>query len=97
MSNKNVPKEVRMGSIKSVIWKNETEAGVRYNVTFGRLYRDGKAWKQTDSFGRDDLLLLAKVANETHSWICNQTQDSEHLNREYQPQDSNEVQGSSRR
>ena len=86
-----------MGSIKSVIWKNETEAGVRYNVTFGRLYRDGKAWKQTDSFGRDDLLLLAKVANETHSWICNQTQDSEHLNREAQPQDSSEVQGSSRR
>jgi hypothetical protein len=62
MSNKNVPKEVRMGSIKSVIWKNETEAGVRYNVTFGRLYRDGKAWKQTDSFGRDDLLLLAKMS-----------------------------------
>lgn len=99
MSNKTVPKEVRIGSIKSVIWKNETEAGVRYNVTFGRLYRDGKAWKQTDSFGRDDLLLLAKVANETHSWICNQTQDSEqHLNRESQPpHESNEEKGSLRR
>ena len=87
-----------MGSIKSVIWKNETEAGVRYNVTFGRLYRDGKEWKQTDSFGRDDLLLLAKVADETHSWICNQTQETEqHLKRESQPQDSNEAKGSSRR
>ena len=72
MSNKNVPKEVRMGSIKSVIWKNETEAGVRYNVTFGRLYRDGKAWKQTDSFGRDDLLLLAKALDQAHTWIMQQ-------------------------
>jgi len=26
-------------------------------------------WKSTDSFGRDDLLLLAKVIDQTHSWI----------------------------
>lgn len=63
--------EVRLGAIKAAIWKNDTESGVRYNVTFERLYRDGEEWKSTDSFGRDDLLLLAKVANEAHSWIMN--------------------------
>ena len=62
--------EVRIGTIKAAIWRNETEAGVRHNVTLSRLYRDGEQWKSSDSFGRDDLLLLAKVADRAHSWIC---------------------------
>ena len=67
--------EVRLGSIKAAVWRNETEAGVRYNVTFSRLYRDGDRWQSTETFGRDDLLLLAKVANEAHSWIFAQNQE----------------------
>lgn len=63
--------EVRLGAIKAAIWKNDTDSGVRYNVTFQRLYRDGEEWKSTDSFGRDDLLLVAKVADQAHSWIMN--------------------------
>ena len=62
--------EVRLGLIKAAVWKNETETGTRYNVTFSRLYREGDQWRSTDSFGRDDLLLLAKVADQAHSWIC---------------------------
>ena len=61
--------EVRLGAIKAAIWQNETEAGVRFNVTFERLYKDGEQWRSTDSFGRDDLLLLGKVADLAHSWI----------------------------
>lgn len=73
MNDRNKPAhEVRLGSIKAAVWRNTTEAGVRYNATFSRLYRDGDRWASTDSFGRDDLLLLAKVADETHSWICKQ-------------------------
>ena len=67
--------EVRLGSIKAAVWRNETEAGVRYNVTFSRLYKDGDSWKSTESFGRDDLLLLGKVADQAHSWIFAQTQE----------------------
>ena len=37
-----------------------------------RLYREQDQWRSTESFGRDDLLLLAKVANEAHSWIFQQ-------------------------
>jgi hypothetical protein len=33
--------EVRIGSIKAAIWKNETESAPRFNVTFQRLYHDG--------------------------------------------------------
>ena len=61
--------EVRLGGIKAAIWQNETQTGVRYNVTFSRLYKDGDQWKSSDSFGRDDLLLLGKVADRAHSWI----------------------------
>ena len=66
--------EVRLGSIKAAVWKNETEAGVRYNVTFSRIYKDGDNWKSTDSFGRDDLLTLGKVADQAHTWIFAQAQ-----------------------
>ncbi len=64
--------EVRIGSIKAAIWANDTEKGVRHNVTFQRLYKDGDEWKSSDSFGRDDLLLVAKVANMAHTWIYEQ-------------------------
>jgi len=84
LENETMPKtkdkpvhEVRIGSIKAAIWKNDTDAGVRYNVTFARLYKDGDEWRSTDSFGRDDLLLLGKVADLTHSWIFEQSQPKE--------------------
>ena len=71
--------EVRLGLIKAAVWRNETETGVRYNVTFCRVYRDkeGDNWKSTDSFGRDDLLLVAKVSDQAHSWIYAQAKDEE--------------------
>ena len=69
--------EIRLGSIKAAVWRNDTEAGVRYNVTFSRLYKDGDLWGSTESFGRDDLLLLAKVADQAHSWIHVQTQEEQ--------------------
>jgi hypothetical protein len=61
--------EVRLGSVKAAIWENKTDNGTRFNVTVARIYKDGEQWKSTDSFGRDDLLLLAKVVDEAHSWI----------------------------
>jgi hypothetical protein len=69
--------EVRLGHTKAAVWKNETEAGVRYNVTFSRIYKDGDNWKSTDSFGRDDLLVLGKVADQAHSWIFAQGQEED--------------------
>ena len=62
--------EVRLGSIKAAIWENPVGDVVRHNVTFSRIYKDGADWKSSDTFGRDDLLVLAKVADQAHSWIC---------------------------
>ena len=64
--------EIRLGALKAALWKNNTESGVRFNVTFSRLYKDGDEWLSTDSFGRDDLLLLGKVADLAHTWIHDQ-------------------------
>jgi len=58
--------EIRLGRIKATIWANDTDNGMRYNVTLTRLYRDEEEWKQTTSFGRDDLPLVAKVADMVH-------------------------------
>ena len=61
--------EVRMGRIRAAIWQNETETGTRHNVTVSRLYKDGDDWKDSTSFGRDDLPLVIKVCDMAHSWL----------------------------
>jgi hypothetical protein len=76
--------EIRFGRIKAAIWENETQNGTMFNVTISRLYKDGKQWKDSSSFGRDDLPLVAKVAELVWTWIFthgqeqNGAHDSEH-------------------
>ena len=74
MSAKKPVHELRIGRIRAAIWENETQNGTRHNVTFSRLYKDGDQWKDSQSYGRDDLPLLAKVADRAHSWIFDQNQ-----------------------
>ena len=62
--------DVRLGMIKAAIWENTVGDIVRYNVTFSRIYKDETEWKTSETFGRDDLLVLAKVADQAHTWIC---------------------------
>lgn len=80
MTEKNKPiGQQRIGRLKATIWSNETKNGPLYNVTFSRTYRVDVAddqkkkgdngWRDTTSFGRDDLLLLAKLADRVHTEI----------------------------
>jgi hypothetical protein len=69
--------EVRLGRIRAAIWRNETDSGVRHNVTLSRLYKEGDSWKNSTSFGRDDLPLVAKVADLAHTWIFTHAQESD--------------------
>ena len=66
-----------MGRIKAAIWQNETDNGIRYNVTSAGSIKDGESWKQTESFGRDDLPVLAKVADQAHTFIFQKQQEPE--------------------
>jgi hypothetical protein len=80
MTNKTTPSrnrpvhEVRIGFVRASIWENTNGEVTRHNVTLCRFYKDkeGDQWKTTESFGRDDLLVLAKVADTAHTWICEQ-------------------------
>jgi len=69
--------EFRLGRIKAVIWENDTQNGPMHNVNIIRLYKDKESdqWKDTTSFGRDDLPLVAKVADKVHTWIFQQSQE----------------------
>lgn len=63
---------IRYGLIKACIWQNSTADGMRFSVTVTRLYKNGDQWKESQRFGRDDLLLVSKVTNDAHSWIYQQ-------------------------
>lgn len=67
--------ELRWGRIRAAIWENDTQNGTRHNVTLSRLYKDGDQWKDSTSFGRDDLLVVAKVAEAACDWIYQQGQE----------------------
>ena len=77
MTNPQPVAEVRTGRVKAAIWKNGTAGRTRHNVTFSRLYKDGEQWKTTQSFGSNDLLVLAKVADRAHSRIFELQQEDE--------------------
>jgi len=76
MSNRPVH-EIRLGHVKAVIWANNsgTEGRIRHAVSIQPVYRDGDTWATSDSFGRDDLPLLSKVADLAHTWIFIETQN----------------------
>ena len=62
--------KVRVDLINASIWKNTTDKGTFYNVTFENRYRDGEGnWKSGHSYAAGDLLALAKAADLAHSKI----------------------------
>ena len=65
MANNNSKRaaELRIGAVKATVWENDIGGITRHNITFSRLYKDGDQWKTTQTFGRNDLLVLAKVAD----------------------------------
>lgn len=72
-SQKNRPAhEIRMANLKAVIWRNSTKNGDVFNVQVRRVFKQEEEWKESDSLGRDDLLLAGKICDAAHSWILSQ-------------------------
>jgi hypothetical protein len=61
--------EFRLGRIKATVWRNASDSGPWYSTVISRLYKEGNDWRQSDSYGRDDLPLVMKVADMAHTWI----------------------------
>jgi hypothetical protein len=63
--------KIALHPVKAAIWRNENGKGEAfYSVTFERSYKDesGK-WQSSTTFSGNELLLLAKVADQAHSEI----------------------------
>ena len=92
MSDKAKPiHEIRMGHVKATIWANESKVGVRHGIKMSRIYKDGNDWRSTQTFSRDDLPLLAKVADKAHTWIYAQAQEQTNKPENERPDNSKEV------
>lgn len=63
--------KVQIGSVNAALWRNtDPEGRAYYSVSFEKRYRDGKGdWQSTGSFHRDDLLVIAKVADKAFDRI----------------------------
>jgi hypothetical protein len=70
MSDKKPVHKISLYPVSAAIWRNDSERGAFYSVTFQRSYKgkDGK-YTSSDSFNGSDLLLLAKVADQAHTEI----------------------------
>lgn len=59
----------RHRALKAAVWKNDSESGSFYNVTLSRSYKDGETWKESNSFGYDDVLIVAELLRTCHGFI----------------------------
>ncbi|WP_417850300.1 hypothetical protein [Thalassoglobus sp.] len=76
MSNQPIHR-IRIGTSSVAIFENKTDDNKTfYNTQFDRSYRTGDEWKHTRSFGKDDLLVVAKLADQAHSWITEKLQSA---------------------
>jgi hypothetical protein len=70
-NNKKPVSKVTLYPISAAIWRNENAKGdTFFNVTFERSYKDDEGiWQSASTFNAGDLLLLAKVADRSHSEV----------------------------
>jgi hypothetical protein len=61
--------------INAAIWKNDGSKGAWYSVTIERTYKDGDKYKSSNTFGKDDLLTVAKIADLAHTELVNLEKD----------------------
>ena len=71
-SNSQPVHKIRHGAVSASIWSQETDKGQMFNVTFQRAYKDGDTWKNSTSFGRNNLLVVSLIAARAFEWIGNQ-------------------------
>jgi hypothetical protein len=62
---------LRDGLLYAKIWERQTENGAFYSVSFERRYKGkDEQWASAFNFNRDDLLGLAKLADQAHTEIA---------------------------
>jgi hypothetical protein len=71
-------KTITLANLKAAIWRNSNEKGPKFSATFERIYKDGEdQWKSSHSYTRDDVLVLAKLADWVFTWIATEGKNAE--------------------
>lgn len=65
-------KKFRIGLVSATVWKNSNGDKSFFTVDFQRSYKDGDEYKNTTSFGADDLLNVAKLSERAEAFIAEQ-------------------------
>jgi len=64
MSDTKKPAKVTLFPITGNIWRNESQKGVHYSISFERTYKDDAGnWQTTSSFRECDLPVIAKLTD----------------------------------
>ena len=67
--------KIRVGNLHATIWRNTGEKGAWYSVNPARSYKNGdETWKENDSLGFDDILIMAELLRQAWAWIAKQRQ-----------------------
>lgn len=75
---------LRSGRISALVWKNETDRGSFFAVTFSRVYSDAEGNLQnSSSFSNAELLILSRLAGKAYDQIAelrtnDATDDADH-------------------
>jgi hypothetical protein len=72
----------RHRALKAAVWRNETETGPMFNTTVSRSYKDGETWKDSGSFGYDDVLIVAELLHNCHGFISREMSKTSQESRE---------------
>ena len=64
--------KIRSGALSVTIWKNDSEKGAFYSVVPSRSYKQGEQWKESNSYGQDELLRLGKLLDQADTWIMHE-------------------------
>ncbi len=76
MTNQKPIHIIRDGVLTASIWRNETEGGkVIYNVSFSRSYLKDDTWQTAFSYARNDILKIARLAEQAYDWINGKHRD----------------------
>lgn len=77
-TTKNTPVHtIRLRNISGSIWKNATRTGPQYAVTVRKFWSNQGVWQYSDTFSRDDLLVVGELTRLCFAWICDTEQAKE--------------------
>lgn len=68
--------KIRAYPVTAAIWKNESENGTFFSVTFSRSYKGDDGYHDVDSYSGTQLLQLAYVASQAYARVEALTQQA---------------------